>query len=111
MKSPNFEIPSTVSDIAPELGDEIPCTLDAVLPALVDLVAYARESRPADAVGAIEVMDSQGCITRLVVELLDLVTGDAPDRIFPIILVLERHIIERLLELIYTCNILDTLER
>ena len=82
-----------------------------MLPAFVDLVIDARKSSPAHAVLTVVIVDRQCRISCLIVFFLYAVARNAPDRVFPVLLVLERYVCKRLLELVYFCNILNALKR
>ena len=82
-----------------------------MLSAFVDLVIDARKSSPAHAVLTVVIVDRQYRISCLIVFFLYAVARNAPDGIFPVLLVLERNVCKRLLELVYFCNILNSLKR
>ena len=68
-----------------------------MLTALVDLVVDAGKCGPADTIFAVIVVDSQYRVTRLVTDLFDTVSRESPDRIFPVVFIFERNIVEFLL--------------
>lgn len=77
---------------------------------LVNLAADAGERRSANAVFAVIIVNSQGTVPCLVVNLLDPVARDAPDRVLPTVLIVVADILKILLKLVDLGKVFDSLQ-
>ena len=66
---------------------------------LVNLTADAGKSGAADAVLTVKIVNGQSAVPCLVIELLNPFAGNAPDRIFPVVLIVMVYMVKLLLEL------------
>lgn len=77
---------------------------------LMNLTADAGERRSANAVFAVIIVNSQGTVPCLVVELFYSITADAPDRVLPTVLVVVADILKILLKLVDLGEVFDSLQ-
>ena len=61
--------------------------LAGMMPALMHLSADTRKRGPADTILAVKIMNDQVTSSELIINFLHTITGNAPDRFLPIVLI------------------------